>query len=287
MIKVIKYTPNKKVLLEIESIEKTRDSLYQLVDHTDSLNEYLAPFISSINSKEFADRIDLSEQSTVLDIGFGRGETSLYLASKGHQVVAIEPSRLNCTILEKLAKKFHLNITIYQGIAECIDQVEEDNFDLCLFNSSLHHCDDPIKAMKLCEKKLKPKGKILATNEPILKFYQTKKRYLRSLENHPIKMGHYGGNEHIYSYREYVQMFKKAGFQSISTYLHGRIQDPRKTLYHDFERKIDGQYIHSNQKLAVKFIILLLMSKWCKNPFLYQLSKHLSLLPMTFEAEKL
>ncbi|HBG04316.1 MAG TPA: hypothetical protein DDY22_01885 [Geobacter sp.] len=38
--------------------------------------------------------------------------------------------------------------------------LSEQQFDYILFNSSLHHCDDPVKALRAAFRLLKPGGEI-------------------------------------------------------------------------------------------------------------------------------
>lgn len=292
MLTIIEMNPTKALLDEIMAIEKSRELLYKNLDEAPKLENYCETFFESMGGQEFLARIPRTSQLKILDIGFGRGETSLYLASQGHQVHSIEPSPLNCQLLQATAKKFGLekNIKIYQTPAEHLDQIEEAFFGLCLFNSSLHHCDDPARVLKICKNKLVKNGRVIAINEPILKFYQTKRWFYKTLIENPVKLGHYGGNEHIYYHHEYKKFLEGAGLK-VSAHFHVRHLYPRQVLKENISRNVDGRSVFSDKKLWIKFTILLgikylssnLLTKW----FVIMLGKRLSLFAFSFEGKNL
>ncbi len=152
----------------------------------------------------------------VLDVGFGPGESTVYLASLGHNVTGLEPSLRACSLLDGLAIRYGFHVNVYCGTGEILDQLPEANFDLIVFNASLHHCDDPQAVLNQCRKRLKSGGQIFL-HEPILKPFRTKAWYQRMLEEQPERMGHYGGNEHVYYVWEYRKFLHDAGFSRIQT----------------------------------------------------------------------
>ena len=121
---------------------------------------YFRDYISRIEGLEFKRQIEkLSHCCKVLDIGVGQGESSIYLADQGYLVSVVEPSTELCKAIERVANSYNFSLNIYNCTAEGIAQIN-DLFDLIIFNSSLHHCDDPIKALVNCYNLLKPKGKL-------------------------------------------------------------------------------------------------------------------------------
>lgn len=62
--------------------------------------------------EQFHDVID--PQSPVLDLGSGQGRHTFFLARKGYEVHALEPSGVACELLAKQAEKETLNIRIFQ-----------------------------------------------------------------------------------------------------------------------------------------------------------------------------
>lgn len=175
-------------------------------------------FLQDIKRESFYDSF-IKETSNlrkkrVLDIGVGGGRTSIYLALMGNDVTAVEPSLYPCQVLDQKAKKLDLDINIYNTSAEFMDCISL-NFDVIIFHSSLHHCESPQTAVNNAYNKLNKGGVILLISEPILRFYHTKKWFYEELERNPERFNHYGGNENIYRFREYVSFLQYAGFSSI------------------------------------------------------------------------
>ena len=60
-----------------------------------ALRDFYAPYVACSIGKEFIRAVEsfASEPPLrVLDVGAGRGETSMYLADRGHRVFPVEPS---------------------------------------------------------------------------------------------------------------------------------------------------------------------------------------------------
>ncbi len=152
-------------------------------------------------------------QGRLLDVGVSWGLTSAYWGTKGYMVTSLEPSLEACRGMEKFNSLLGLNNKIYCGPAEVLDRIPGD-FDYVVFWSSLHHCDDPLLALKHAYAVLKPGGWIILF-EPVLRFYRSKKWFYRMMEQNPQKVGHYGGNEHSYRHREYLNFLTRAGFNNL------------------------------------------------------------------------
>lgn len=269
----------------MEEFDKLKKPLISLVNQINDLSDYVRNYLEIPCGIEFQHHLNnLKKPLKVLDIGCGRGETSVLLAQQGHEVHAVEPSLAMCEVIASLSSKFSLPIKAYQAIGETIDLLSEEDFDLCIFNASFHHCEDPSRVLENCYKKLKRKGKIFLLNEPILKFYRSKQWYQNALEKFPEEMGHYGGNEHIYYFKEYQNFLAKAGFSEIKDHFHKRLYHPRIVIRDDMNKKV------SDSKLIIKYFILfifkgMLMNKWLSKTVMAGL-KRLSLVPMSFEGIK-
>ncbi|MBS1970390.1 MAG: class I SAM-dependent methyltransferase [Bdellovibrionales bacterium] len=224
----------------------------------------------------------------ILDIGVGRGESSVYLASLGHQVFSIEPSKDFCRLIAQIKNKFSLNITPVCSVAEEMGQLNESNFDLVIFNSSLHHCDNPDIALHQAYLMLKPNGKVFLSSEIQLKPWVNKSAWYRRLETHPEEMGHYGGNEHAYFNWEYSRMLKGAGFQKVDTF--PSVQFLRPLVRIALELKSD-RYNPLKGTAGFKYFLRIMYyfaaSVVANNHWLFQPLAKLSLLPGQYVGEKL
>jgi 2-polyprenyl-3-methyl-5-hydroxy-6-metoxy-1,4-benzoquinol methylase len=219
MIRKINFSQTEGLTKELEAIDDKIVSDKYLSDYFGTL-----PDLRTFCAKNRTGREDtvmmivgglaLKPGARILDVGVGIGLTSMMLAEKGYTVSALEPSNKFCRIIEYGAKKYQLKISVYNCIAEVIDEIE-DSFDAIVFNSSFHHCDDPALVLKNCYKRLNGGGAVALINENMLKFYKTKASYYRNLMENPIETGHYGGNEHAYHHGEYMGMLKDAGFRDI------------------------------------------------------------------------
>ena len=166
---------------------------------------------------EYKDIVALARSTPacrVLDVGVAYGVTSAYLALHGHEVTAVEPSMDMCREMAALFKRLDIPVKVVAGTGESINQIKS-TFDLVVFYSSLHHCDDPEKALRNAREKLVDGGRVFLW-EPVLKFYRTKAWFYKTLETNPEQLGHYGGNEHIYRAGEYAGFAGRAGFSKVS-----------------------------------------------------------------------
>lgn len=214
---VLEFRENQALTEEMEFYAGTDDgqktyaslnSASDVVRFVESSNEY-------VDLKHVAARL---RSGRVLDVGVAYGVTSAYLAAHGHRVTAVEPSFRLCRDMEEFFRKIRLPVEVVQGIGEAIDQIQGE-FDAVVFNSSLHHCNDVSLTLRNANKKLRRGGMIFLVNEPVLKFYRTKAWFYRTLKENPEKLGHYGGNEHIYRYGEYVNFLTSAGFSDVQSAL--------------------------------------------------------------------
>jgi SAM-dependent methyltransferase len=142
----------------------------------------------------------------------------------------VEPCLSMCRYVERAAESFGLKLDIWCLTAEGMDALPAAAFDHCIFNASLHHCDDPVQALLNCNRLLVPGGQVLLLNEPLLKIFVAKSSYYRRLEEKPEEMGHYGGNEHIYYHHEYIHMLRRTGFSKVRGDLASFYFAPRHQL---------------------------------------------------------
>ena len=105
----------------IESDTTQRAASYESIDPRE-LNAWLAPYIPQ-------------ERASILDVGAGSGRDAAWLASKGHDVIAVEPSRN----MRREAKRFHSEST-FTLLADRLPELKKTretcmSFDLILLNA--------------------------------------------------------------------------------------------------------------------------------------------------------
>lgn len=244
------------VLKEIESLKKYKK--FEKNINFLTIDEIINNWGFNVNN---FNNIDLhTRKLSILDIGVGKGQSSIYLASLGHEVWSVEPYIEYCNQIKAIAIKFDLKINVCNGTAEHIDQIK-NKFDLVIFCASLHHCDDPNLALKLCFDSLKKDGEIRLYGETFLRPWQTKKGFQEKLKNDPISMGHYGGNEHAYHNWTYKKMLIDAGFREIKLEVpnDGSILDK---IEYRLSRRIGDKRIDSNEIILILRIIYYIVQKY-------------------------
>lgn len=250
-----------------------------MIKSVDSPAKFISWFEQNVLYADFLEALStLPDNSRIMDVGAGLGYTSVYCALKGHSVVAIEPSPEFCDVIEKISGNVGVKIDIWISSAERLALDREEKFDIVIFHSSLHHCDDPHDVLRIAYKSITDGGSCFLISEPVLNCFRSKEWFKYMNEKHPEAMGYYGGNEHIYRANEYVDMLQKAGFKDIKAI------PPSRYKY--------NPYFHSGTSLTkriVKKSFYYLMRYFLKSrlyqPF-HPLFKAMSLLQYTFVGTK-
>ena len=296
-VNYIYYEKSVGLQQEIEALKQNKLNLELVASEGENLEKYPTPEAYCKSYLKHHAGLELEQyikqfkpNCRILDIGVGLGQTSIYLAKQGHLVSALEPSPEFCEHLAIVANSYKLSLNIYCCNAESIDRLEKE-FDLIIFNESLHHCDYPVTALKNCYQCLVKEGEVLVCNEPILPFYRSKNWFYQRLQTHPQEMGHYGGNEHNYRYHEYIHMLRQAGFNKIKTFPNISNFNPEMRLKQAKKKKRqDGSLVKSESTLFLKkayyyAIAALTRRESVSHPFLKSL-QFLSIIPSTFTAIK-
>ena len=130
-----------------------------------SARAYYQEFMSLPHGLEAARRIEAMDGARrLLEVGPGQGRLAFYFADHGYDVSVVEPSPEQCRVLEGGARRFGLEMTIYNGSAEYMDAIDA-RFDVVYFNRSLHHCDDPARALVNSRRLLVAGGRLLLRSQ--------------------------------------------------------------------------------------------------------------------------
>lgn len=235
---------------------------------------------------EYARLVGGLQRLKILDIGVGRGESSVFLAERGHLVYALDPSPDFCTLIADAAAKFGLAVVPVQGVAEDIEHIGENKFDVAIFNCSLHHCDRPQTALRQAFSVLKEGGSLILCSEPTLRPWISKGQWHRLLETEPEKMGHYGGNEHIYYNWQYKRMLKAAGFAEIKRIAPSEMMDAPAALEKCLARRIKGKRAYSELQILKRAVYYFIRARLVRASWSFHALAAFSLVPVHFSSVK-
>jgi ubiquinone/menaquinone biosynthesis C-methylase UbiE len=129
---------------------------------------------------------------TILDLGCGAGETSVYFALHGALVSAVDISPVMLAVAQKLAGKFGVTIETKTTVAEKLP-FEQDHFDYVFGNGVLHHVDYE-KALEEVHRVLKPGGKAIfiepLSYNPAIEVYRRLAKTVRTPMEKPFYFSH-------------------------------------------------------------------------------------------------
>ena len=146
-----------KIKDEIEQIQKT----YELFDEDSRLNSSKAARVEFLTTTRYIERY-LKPGSSILDIGAGAGEYSLYFARKGYKVCALELADHNIKAFRKKIRPED-EIELAQGNAVDLSRYEDESFDAVLLFGPLYHLhkeEDKLRCLAEAKRVCKPDGKL-------------------------------------------------------------------------------------------------------------------------------
>lgn len=127
---------------------------------------------------------------TLLDVGCGLGEASVYFALQGATVTATDLSTGMLRATEALAKIHGTTLKTHQASAEGMGFPEGAQFDVIYTGNLLHHVDVEATLIEL-DKYLKPGGTLVAWDplayNPVINVYRAMATDVRTPDEHPLK----------------------------------------------------------------------------------------------------
>lgn len=148
----------------------------------------------------------------MLDLGVGRGLTSLAFASKAIPVTCMEYEASEVTGIGALSKYLPRNQQLVRPLRADAERLpfSSGSFDIVFCRSVLHHLNDLDQGLREMQRVLKSGGLFLAWNEHILTVFSTGKKFL---EAHPAVR--YGVNENAYAIPTYWWKVRRSGLARI------------------------------------------------------------------------
>lgn len=128
---------------------------------------------------------------SLLDIGCGLGEASVYFALKGAKVTAIDISKSMIDVIKRLSKRYNVQIVNHQSTIENIQLPYGKKFDIIYVGNLLHHVNID-KALEQVRLYLKTDGIFVNWEpvhyNPIINIYRKIAVKVRSKNEQPIKL---------------------------------------------------------------------------------------------------
>lgn len=111
-------------------------------------------------------RMALPAGSSILEIGPGWGNTTIWLAQMGYKVTAVDIEENFIKLFQARAEKLNLDINLIHG--DFLDaQKLDDKWDEVLFFDSFHHCAEHQKLIQYLDQIVNKNGKLVFAAEPI------------------------------------------------------------------------------------------------------------------------
>jgi SAM-dependent methyltransferase len=128
---------------------------------------------------------------TLLDIGCGLGEASVYFALLGAEVTAADISPGMCDATRRLAGHYGVKLSTHVSAAEDFGFPNDCKFDIAYAGNLLHHVDIA-STMRRVVKHLKPNGVFISWDpvlyNPVIEVYRRRAMGVRTIDEHPLRL---------------------------------------------------------------------------------------------------
>ena len=126
---------------------------------------------------------------TILDIGAGLGESSVYFALQRARVTTTDISPLMVEMALQLAAKYGVEMNGIVSTAESLN-VPENHFDFVYIANTIHHVQDRAQLFAQISRALKPGGSFFSYDplayNPIIKLYRRMATEVRTPDESPL-----------------------------------------------------------------------------------------------------
>lgn len=128
---------------------------------------------------------------TLLDVGCGLGEASVYFAMEGASVTASDISPGMCDAAKRLATANGVTIETHVAAVEDMRLTADRQFDLIYTGNTLHHADIPVMLDRILPH-LRPDGVFVSWDpvayNPLINVYRAMAKEVRTEDEHPLRL---------------------------------------------------------------------------------------------------
>ena len=199
---------------EILSEQRAWDILVNKVENTDelmlslpdALDEHRSGWASmAVNFHYMWSQLELLGNERVLDLGSGRCWTTRYFAREGCYAVGIDIVSTKYVGLRTADIFIEHDKIYFERLLSDMNNTpfRDESFDLIFVAATIHHSSNLDVTMEQIKRLLKPGGKLILINEPIIGLFQHK-----LVEGEEVE---YGVNEHVYWFFDYISAIRRAG----------------------------------------------------------------------------
>lgn len=186
----------------------------------------------ALENRYILDYLGNLENKTILDVGAGLCESSVYFAKKGAKVTALDLSPKMLDLGKNLARLHGVEINTIHTPAELIEG--EEKFDIIYVANTIHHLDDKEKFLSASRRLLKRGGLFVSWDpvkyNPAINVYRKKAMGVRTKDESPL------GIKELNLIKEYfpnskTNFFWIAGLSIFLKYYFINKIDPNKERY--------------------------------------------------------
>jgi ubiquinone/menaquinone biosynthesis C-methylase UbiE len=168
----------------------------------------------------------------LLDLGCGAGETSVYFATQGANVTAVDISEGMINVVKKLADRYNVRVDARAMLAEDI-KFDDNTFDIVFGNGVLHHTYRPATYEEV-HRVLKPGGMGIfiepLTYNPIIGIYRRIAMAVRTEDEKPFNYKDFKKLRHVFASVEHKEFWVFALWIFMRMFLVERLH-PAKYRY--------------------------------------------------------
>ena len=116
--------------------------------------------------EDIINEVGATSSDRIIDMGFGFGFSLLNFAKVNDRVIGIDTSPKLHAVVNRLLKELNLSAKLVLDDFYGISKID-GCFDIIYFHASFHHCNDPMKLLKILPDKLENNGRIIFAQEQI------------------------------------------------------------------------------------------------------------------------